>query len=413
MWYQENLPEVLISFSQAMSVDRPPNLRLMSSFPTPILEPDGVHLTSFSGLEYLIHLFDASELIIEGLGDSPEDVLLSLCESTRVLEDRVLVLEKEHQRLNKIVEHKIAIDAELADYRENERSEDCFMIEGLPLIPSTIFSKEWQVLATKHVKEVVVPLMGKDCDIVVVQNATARHQGAEVKYCVKLSSTAESKAIRRKFGSLFVGGDHRPPHLKKIAIRNRVTPETTIRRSIMQLLGARYKASNPGSKVQVIGFDPRPLLKITPASSASDRRMKLYNFIEAVKTLPTNFSSAETAEILKKINNPKLVGRMRFLFIVLSDDEYRQKMSKINPKEPKSDQSSSSEGNPPSGAGDSTPDPHSSSSSGSGSQVSSKGKFGGKSGGSGSGGRSGSSGSKNLKRVAESDTSLESNPSKK
>ena len=404
MWYQENLPEILISFSQAMSADRPPNLHLMSSFPTPALEPDGVHLTSFSGLEYLIHLFDASELIIEGLGDTPEDVLLKQCESTRLLGDRVLVLEKEHQRLSKVVENKIAIDAELADYRENERNEDCFMIEGLPLIPSTIVGKEWQVLASKHVQEVVAPLMGQECDIVVVQNATARHQGAEVKYSVKVSTVAESKAIRRKFGAFFIGGDHRPPHLKKFAIRNKVTPETTIRRSILMLLGARYKASNPGSKVQVIGFDPRPLLKITPASSASDRRIKSYNFIEAVKVLPTNFSAAESAEILKKINNPKYIGKMRSLFIVLSDDEFRAKMSKIKPTQ------SSTESGQLQGAGDSPPD---SGSSGSGPKTGSKGKFGSKPSGSGSGGKSGSSGSKNLKRTADSDTSLESNPPKK
>ena len=132
--------------------------------------------------------------------------MLKQCESTRLLGDRVLVLEKEHQRLSIVVENKIAIDAELADYCENERNEDCFMIEGLPLIPSTIVGKEWQVLASKHVQEVVTPLMGQECDIVVVQNATARHQGAEVKYSVKVSTVAESKAIRKKFGAFFIGG---------------------------------------------------------------------------------------------------------------------------------------------------------------------------------------------------------------
>ena len=368
---------------------------------------------------------------MEGLDDSPEDVLLKQCESNRVLEDRVLVLEKEHQRLTKIVEHKIAIDAELADCRENERNEDCFMIEGLPRIPSEIVGKEWQELATKHVKEVVVPFMGKDCDIVVVQNATARHQGAKVKYSVKVSSISESKAIKKKFGLLFVGGDHRPPHLKKIAIRNRVTPETTIRRSIMQLLGSRYKAANPGSKVQVIGFEPRPLLKITPSSSASDRRVKSYNFIDAVRMLPTNFTATETSEIMEKINNPRLLGKMRSLFIVLSDDDYRQKMHKSSPKEagPSDLQSTTSEGHPQMEASD--PAPGLSASSNSGSKSGSKGKFqeksgssgsggksgssssSGKSGNSVSGGKSGSSGNKNLKRGAESDTSLESNPPKK
>ena len=329
VWYRESLPEVLIAFSQTLSTNRPTNLRLMPSFPSPVLDHDGVHLTSFSGLEYLIHLFDSSELIMEGLDDSPEEVLLRQCESNRVLEDRVLVLEKEQQRLNKVVENKIAIDSELADFRENECAEDCFMIEGLPLIPPEIVGKPWQELAIKHVKEVICPLMGRDFDIIVVQNATARHQGAPVKYSVKLNSVPDSRAIRTKFGSFFVGSkDARPPQFKPYSIRNRVTPETKVRIEILKLLGSRYRSSNPGSKVQIIGHEPRPLLKITPSSSANDRRIRSYNFIEAVKTFPTNFSASEIESVLKKINNPKLVGKMRSIFIVLSDDDYRKKFSK-------------------------------------------------------------------------------------
>ena len=199
----------------------------------------------------------------------------------------------------------------------------------------------------------------------------------------------------------------------------------------MQLLGSRYKAANPGSKVQVIGFEPRPLLKITPSSSASDRRVKSYNFIDAVRMLPTNFTATETSEIMEKINNPRLLGKMRSLFIVLSDDDYRQKMHKSGPKEagPSDLQSTTSAGHPQMEASD--PAPGLSASSNSGSKSGSKGKFqeksgssgsggksgssssSGKSGNSVSGGKSGSSGNKNLKRGAESDTSLESNPPKK
>ena len=320
---------MLIAFSQMVSTNRPPNLRLMSSFPNPVLGHDGVHLTSFSGLEYLIHLFDSSETIMDGLDSSPEDVLTRQCESTRVLEDRVLVIEKEQQRLNKVIENKIAIDSELADFRENERTEDCFMIEGLPLIPSEIVGKEWQLLAIKHVKEVITPLMGRDVDIIVVQNATARYQGAPVKYSVKLSSVADSRAIRTKFGSFFVGSkDARPPQFKPYSIRNRITPETKVRIEVLKLLGSRYRSSNPGSKVQIIGHDPRPRLKITPSASATDRRIKVYNYIEAVQTFPTNFSASEVDSILKKVNNPKLLGKMRSIFIVLSDDDYRKKSFK-------------------------------------------------------------------------------------
>lgn len=253
VWYREGLPEILIAFSQSMTPDRPPNLRLMPSFPSPAFIDDGVHLTPFSGLEYLIHLFDSSELILDSLADRPEDVLMKQCESNRVLEDRVLVLEQDHQRLSKLVENKIAVDSELADFRENERNEDCFMIEGLPLIPSEIVGKPWQDLAVKHVKEVIVPLMGRDMDIIVVQNATARHEGADVKYSVRMASVQDSKAIRLKFGSFFLGSkDGRPPQFKPYSIRNRVTPETKVRIEILKLLASRYKASNPGSKVQVL-----------------------------------------------------------------------------------------------------------------------------------------------------------------
>ena len=88
--------------------------------------------------------------------------------------------------------------------------------------------------------------------IVVVQNVTNRFRDAEVKYSVKMASTSDSKAIRTKFGSFFLGQkDGRPPQFKPYSIRNRVTPETKVRIEILKLLASRYKASNPGSKVQV------------------------------------------------------------------------------------------------------------------------------------------------------------------
>ena len=84
----------------------------------------------------------------------------------------------------------------------------------------------------------------------------------------------------------------------------------------------RSLSSLAGSRVQVIGWQPRPLLKITPAPSAKDRRVLSFNYVEAVKTLPTNFSDAEVAPIIRRIN-PKLRGQIRSLFVVLSDDLYR------------------------------------------------------------------------------------------
>ena len=62
-------------------------------------------------------------------------------------------------------------------------------------------------------------------------------------------SIADSKAIRNKFGTYFLGGiDKRPTELKPYSIKNKVTPETKIRISILKLMAKRYRDSNPGSR---------------------------------------------------------------------------------------------------------------------------------------------------------------------
>ena len=232
LWYREGLPEVLTLFSQAFQADRPSNLHLLSSFPTPDFEADGVHLTAYSGLEYIMHLFDSAEELIVKLESSPETVLLQSCETTRVLEDRVMVLEQDHRRLNTVVERRTAIEAELADFHANEKFEDSFVISGLPAISSDLFGKAWQDQAVKNVQAVLLILMGREYKIVFVQNSTSRAPGFEVKYTVKMAEVADSSAIRKKFGSFFLGGggkDSRPEALLGINIKNRVTPETNTR----------------------------------------------------------------------------------------------------------------------------------------------------------------------------------------
>ena len=79
------------------------------------------------------------------------------------------------------------------------------------------------------------------------------------------------------------------------------------------------------TKVQTIGYKPRPLLKLTPpASASSDSRIQTYNFIQAVNSLPANFTSDEQAQILREIS-PKLYGRLRQTFVVISDDMVKKR----------------------------------------------------------------------------------------
>ena len=341
VWYREGLPEILGVFSQVFTQDLPPNLHLLPSFPTPEYDADGVHLTPYSGLEFILHLFDSSTSLISSLSTSTDEKTVRGQESSRALEDRVMVLEQDHRRLNTVVEKMSAAEAELADFHTNERFEDSFVISGLPAIPSEKFGKAWQDQAVQDVQAIMTVLLGKEAPIVVVQNATKRHQGAEVTYNVKLSDVAVSRSLRRKFGSFYLGSqDKRPDGLRHVNIKNRVTPETRTRIDVLKLLAHRYRTSNPGSKVQVIHYDPRPLIKITPAPSASDRRTLVYNYIDAVRKLPSNFTSAEAEPVLRRIN-PVMAGSIRSTFVVLSDDMFRSVISKF-PKKSKGQASAAS-----------------------------------------------------------------------
>ena len=332
LWYRDNLPEILTKFSDVMK-SRPANVHLLSSFPTPVLEDDGVHLTAYSGMEFVLHLFDSSSRLLDSLDSTVEQVSSQNTEASRLLEDRMVAIEQDHRRLNKAFETKIAEDAELMDFHLNVKFESSFVISGLAIIAEPD-PREWQKKAKADVQGVLSTLMGREYNIVYILNNTSRKKDSPATYAVELKSVQESKEIRDKFGSFFLGkGDKRLEALKPFSIRNRYTPETGVRVMIMKLFAKRYHESNPGSKVAVISYEPRPLLKLTPPPGASDPRTRTFNFIQAVKSLPSNFSKSERDELVAKIN-PKFHGRLRSLFVVVSDDMLKPRNPAAQSKEP-------------------------------------------------------------------------------
>ena len=273
IWYRENLPEILKKFSDVMR-SRPDNVMMLPSFPTPSFEADGIHLTAYSGLEFVLHLFDSVAEVLARSVLEPEAKDVVAAESTRVLEDRVMVLEQDHRRLNQKFETKYAADAELSDFQENLRNESFFMLEGLRRLPK-LEPKEWQERARADVLPVLSLVLGRDVPISYVSNSTGRSKDSKTLYRVKVATRELSQEIRDKFASHFLGGgDTRPPALKTISIRNCVTTATLARIAILQLFGKRYTESNPGSKYKVIRYEPRPVLKITPSASATDKRVQ-------------------------------------------------------------------------------------------------------------------------------------------
>jgi hypothetical protein len=320
LWYRDSVAEGLNRFSLGYEKISTPNLLLLPSFPSPVFESDGVHLNAYSGLQFVMHLFDSAVKLLDTLVSSPEIRESRSLESNRLLGDRVVALEQGLVRLSSSFDLKAAVDAELHDFRANERLEDTFVISGLRSIPSGLTGKVWQDRAKADVQAVVRRLIDREPVIIVVHNVTGRATGSEVTYNVKLESVTDSRLIRSKFGGFFSGGqDRRPDFLKDISISNCVTRETRVRIAILKLFGQRYKDSNPESKFQVIGYQPRPLLKLTPPPSSSDKKVRTFNFIEAVNSLRTDFSLEEVSPLIKKYG-AKYRGKLRSLFVVLSDD---------------------------------------------------------------------------------------------
>ena len=89
--------------------------------------------------------------------------------------------------------------------------------------------------------------------------------------------------------------------------------------NLFQVIGRRYKDSNQGSSVKVIGYDSRPILRIIPPPDAKSRRVKTFTFIEAIKKYPTTFSKSDLEFILSKVGY-KQKGQLRSLFVCINDD---------------------------------------------------------------------------------------------
>ena len=328
LWYRDGLPEIMLRFASCIKElpIKPPNLHIMPSFAKPQLEADGVHLNPYSGLEYINYLFDASQEIMDALALDSDSRISLLSESSRALEDRISVVEQDHARLSRTVEYQNAVTAEFIDFQENVRNEDFIMVQGLARLPK-LDSKEWQIQAKESVNKVLSD-MGLEYKTRYVQNSTGKGKDSKTLYKARLDSVAISREVRDKFSTYFAGGtDSRPPSLKNISVRNCVTPGTLARVAILQLLGRRYTKSNPGSKYQVVAYESRPILKITPAqgsSKASKARVMTFNFIEAISKLPTSFSKEEIEDLLKRVS-PRLHGNLRPLLVVLSDDMVRKR----------------------------------------------------------------------------------------
>jgi hypothetical protein len=208
IWYRDSLPEILNLFStpyaeRSLLVK---NIHELSSFATPSFTSDGVHLTSYSGMEFMLHLFDSAKVTLYSLKVEPEARSSHQSEVVRALGNRVIAVEQDHRCLSDAFDLKSAINAELACFRTNERNEDSFIISGLNPIRDGLSGHGWQEEAKKEVTRVLKMFYPKDVRIVVVHNVSGRSPSSEVTLSVWLASVEDARSICAKFGSYFAGG---------------------------------------------------------------------------------------------------------------------------------------------------------------------------------------------------------------
>ena len=321
-WYQRSLTQVAERFSAILTTDHPPNFRLLPSFSNQELGPDGVFFNPVAGLHYVLHLFDSTEAALQSSYLGTDQQLLVMKETMRQSNDRVAYLESRHGGLQKQVDHKTAADAELADWMINRSEEDWLTVAGLPRLSGA----NWQDAARRQVAEVInlalhVNRTSVTFEVMYVSNPFRYQTNRQNFYNVRMDSVASSKRIREVFSGFFRRNRPvpLPPPLKGVAIRNKLTPDTKIRLSILHQFGSIFQESARGASYKVTGFDSRPLLMTFPPAGSAERQ-RTYTFMQAVTLLPARFSDEHLTRIYQVVNNQH-PGKLQSLFVVLNDDE--------------------------------------------------------------------------------------------
>ena len=326
LWYNKNLALVATRFSSALTSTDPGNLHLLPSFLSQDLLPDGAFLSPVSGLHYMLHIFDQTQIILESLGSSAESQISRVSEAVRVHDDRLAYLENKNDDVKKRVSHKIATDSEFNDWQTNRSEEDWLTIMGFRRLSGDLSHRDWQVAIQKLVTEFLRAIVKAhratvDFKVLYVQNPVQGRTTGMSVLNVQLDSVNASRRIRDMYSGFFRHNKpiSLPASFKGVSVRNKVTLATRVRISILQQLGSNYKETNPGSQVNVIGYTPRPRLVTTPARGSSGRP-RTYNFIDAVTTLPPVLSDNSLARVFQIVGS-HYPGELRDLFVILDDDD--------------------------------------------------------------------------------------------
>ena len=216
------------------------------------------------------------------------------------------------------------------------RSWFLFPILGLPRLSRDLSRRDWQSAVQAQVREAAVAVLraaglAEVVKVLLVWNNTNRRvPTAPTRYFAQMSSVGLSRKVRDAFAGFFRQSNPlvRPNSLSQVSIRNKVTLATRVRLAIMKVLGSNYKDKNVGASFNVKGFESRPVLTIFPPPTAKDARQRTFTFIEAVSSLPTQFSEGQLKSIFRVIGS-NFRGQIQATFVVVRDDDHDRMLGLI------------------------------------------------------------------------------------
>ena len=145
----------------------------------------------------------------------------------------------------------------------NRSEEDWLVVKGLPRLSGT---SDWQDNARRQVADLIKLVLHANrtdlnFEVVYVSNPFRFQPNRPNSYNVRMDSIRSAKHIRELFSGFFRRNRPltKPPPLKGVSIRNKVTPDTKIRIAILHQFGSIYKEATVHRRMVAGRRSPRSL----------------------------------------------------------------------------------------------------------------------------------------------------------
>ena len=336
-WYFDSYENLRASYSRMISALGLINLSIIkySDLPSQLFDPDGVHLTSGMGVQFVnAVIYFAGQIFEASVVDLEEDSQMETVEAEEVASgsagivqlnsDQVRTMTTEEKLLEVIadMEKRRANDdlvfariREELDFIVNSRKEDRIVITGLSTdIPRPRGDAEvrgWARAVVNAALHSFVP----DSDKNIQFCSLNRSVNAGVPVCeVKFREREVALKVRKEFGKM----RKEKRYEGRIFISNCVTLGTRVRTEILKAIAR--KCSSPSEDMYVHGFTSRPVLQVKPKNGGAQLAL---TFVDAIVRYGRKVREADLTLAYERAGT-SFAGQMGQNFIVLTDKGVKQ-----------------------------------------------------------------------------------------